>query len=62
MDDIIAIARQMRSRSMAKTLAGTCKEILGNFFWGNFNFSAVLLVSILVYYEFYDQLINNAIF
>ena len=29
MDDIINIARQMRSRSMAKTLAGTCKEILG---------------------------------
>lgn len=31
MDDIIAIARQMRPRSMAKTLAGTCKEILGIF-------------------------------
>nr|CAJ17266.1 ribosomal protein L12e [Scarabaeus laticollis] len=29
MDDIIAIAKQMRPRSMAKTLAGTCKEVLG---------------------------------
>uniref|UniRef100_A0A8W8NA15 Large ribosomal subunit protein uL11 n=2 Tax=Magallana gigas TaxID=29159 RepID=A0A8W8NA15_MAGGI len=29
MDDVIAIARQMRPRSMAKNLAGTCKEILG---------------------------------
>ncbi|KRT78317.1 ribosomal protein, partial [Oryctes borbonicus] len=29
MDDIIAIARQMRPRSMAKSLAGTCKEVLG---------------------------------
>lgn len=32
MDDVIAIARQMRPRSMAKNLAGTCKEILGNSF------------------------------
>lgn len=29
MDEVIAIARQMRPRSMAKTLAGTCKEVLG---------------------------------
>ncbi|KAK9681159.1 Ribosomal protein L11, N-terminal domain [Popillia japonica] len=29
MDDIIAIARQMRPRSMAKSLGGTCKEVLG---------------------------------
>ncbi|XP_021342614.1 60S ribosomal protein L12-like [Mizuhopecten yessoensis] len=29
MDEIIRIARIMRPRSMAKTLAGTCKEILG---------------------------------
>uniref|UniRef100_A0A061RAA3 Large subunit ribosomal protein L12e n=1 Tax=Tetraselmis sp. GSL018 TaxID=582737 RepID=A0A061RAA3_9CHLO len=28
-DDIIEIARIMRPRSCAKTLAGTCKEILG---------------------------------
>ncbi|KAJ8299499.1 hypothetical protein KUTeg_023559 [Tegillarca granosa] len=28
-DDVINIARQMRPRSMAKTLAGTCKEVLG---------------------------------
>lgn len=33
MDDVIAIARQMRPRSMAKNLAGTCKEILGNSFF-----------------------------
>lgn len=45
MDDIIAIARQMRPRSMAKTLAGTCKEILGNFSI----FISVLLALILVY-------------
>ncbi|KAK6184204.1 hypothetical protein SNE40_002089 [Patella caerulea] len=29
LDDIVAIARQMRPRSMAKTLTGTIKEILG---------------------------------
>ena len=29
MDDIIEIARTMRDRSCARTLAGTCKEILG---------------------------------
>ena len=29
MDDIIEIARTMRERSCARTLAGTCKEILG---------------------------------
>mmetsp|Transcript_22862 Transcript_22862/g.40695 ORF Transcript_22862/g.40695 Transcript_22862/m.40695 type:complete len:167 (-) Transcript_22862:76-576(-) len=29
MDDIIEIARIMRHRSCAKTLAGTCKEMLG---------------------------------
>lgn len=29
MDDVIAIARQMRPRSMAKNLAGTVKEVLG---------------------------------
>jgi len=29
MDDIIEIARIMRNRSCAKTLAGTCKEMLG---------------------------------
>merc|ERR1712044_56661 len=28
-DEIINIARTMRPRSMARTLAGTCKEILG---------------------------------
>ncbi len=28
-DDVINIARTMRPRSMARTLAGTCKEILG---------------------------------
>jgi len=28
-DDLIRIARTMRERSMAATLAGTCKEILG---------------------------------
>lgn len=28
-DDVIAIARQMRPRSMAKQLSGTVKEILG---------------------------------
>ncbi|CAG5120476.1 unnamed protein product, partial [Candidula unifasciata] len=28
-DDIIRIARQMRSRSMAKALVGTVKEVLG---------------------------------
>lgn len=28
-DEIIAIARKMRSRSMAKELSGTVKEILG---------------------------------
>lgn len=28
-DDVIAIARQMRPRSMAKNLAGTVKEVLG---------------------------------
>nr|CAJ17264.1 ribosomal protein L12e [Biphyllus lunatus] len=28
-DDIIAIARQMRPRSMAKALSGTVKEVLG---------------------------------
>lgn len=49
MDDVIAIARQMRPRSMAKNLAGTCKEILGNSFFGNFNFSAVFLALILIY-------------
>ena len=30
MDEIINIARTMRPRSLARTLAGTCKEILGN--------------------------------
>lgn len=29
MDDIISIARIMAPRSCARTLAGTCKEILG---------------------------------
>ena len=29
MDEVIDIARIMRPRSMAKTLAGVCKEILG---------------------------------
>ncbi|XP_060074051.1 large ribosomal subunit protein uL11-like [Ylistrum balloti] len=29
MDEIIRIARIMRPRSMARTLAGTCKEVLG---------------------------------
>jgi hypothetical protein len=29
MDDIIEIARVMRPRSVAKALAGTCKEMLG---------------------------------
>jgi hypothetical protein len=29
MDDIVEIARVMRPRSCAKTLAGTCKEMLG---------------------------------
>ncbi|XP_035828068.1 60S ribosomal protein L12 isoform X2 [Aplysia californica] len=29
LDDIIKIARQMRPRSMAKVLGGTCKEVLG---------------------------------
>ena len=29
MDDILDIARTMRPRSMAKSLAGVCKEILG---------------------------------
>jgi hypothetical protein len=29
MDDIIEVARVMRPRSCAKTLAGTCKEMLG---------------------------------
>ena len=29
-DEIIAIARQMRPRSMANQLKGTVKEILGN--------------------------------
>lgn len=28
-DDIVAIARSMRSRSMSRTLSGTVKEILG---------------------------------
>lgn len=28
-NDIIEVARVMRPRSCAKTLAGTCKEILG---------------------------------
>lgn len=28
-DDIIAIARQMRPRSMARELSGTIKEVLG---------------------------------
>jgi large subunit ribosomal protein L12e len=28
-DDIIEIARVMRPRSVAKSLAGTCKEMLG---------------------------------
>jgi len=28
-NEIISIARELRSRSMAKTLAGTCKEVLG---------------------------------
>lgn len=28
-DDIIAIARTMRPRSMARELSGTCKEVLG---------------------------------
>ena len=29
MEEVIDIARIMRPRSMAKSLAGTCKEILG---------------------------------
>merc|ERR1712150_341746 len=29
LDDIIDVARQMRPRSMARELSGTCKEILG---------------------------------
>lgn len=29
MDDVLAIARQMRPRSMARQLAGTVKEVLG---------------------------------
>lgn len=29
MDQVIAIARQLRSRSLAKNLAGSVKEILG---------------------------------
>lgn len=29
LDDVLAIARQMRPRSMAKNLAGTVKEVLG---------------------------------
>ncbi|XP_022911783.1 large ribosomal subunit protein uL11 [Onthophagus taurus] len=29
MEDIIAIAKQMRPRSMARSLSGTCKEVLG---------------------------------
>eukprot|EP00178_Gracilaria_changii_P014605 TRINITY_DN41078_c0_g1_i1.p1 TRINITY_DN41078_c0_g1~~TRINITY_DN41078_c0_g1_i1.p1 ORF type:complete len:166 (+),score=21.23 TRINITY_DN41078_c0_g1_i1:99-596(+) len=29
MDEVVEIARVMRPRSMARTLAGTCKEILG---------------------------------
>lgn len=28
-DDILAIARTMRPRSMARELKGTCKEVLG---------------------------------
>ena len=32
MDEVIEIARVMRPRSMARTLAGTCKEILGTCF------------------------------
>lgn len=28
-DDILAVARTMRPRSMARELQGTCKEILG---------------------------------
>jgi hypothetical protein len=31
LDDIIKIARVMRPRSMARTLVGTVKEILGQF-------------------------------
>lgn len=29
MDDVISIAKQMKPRSMAKSLSGTVKEILG---------------------------------
>lgn len=29
MDTIVEIARQMRPRSMARELKGTCKEVLG---------------------------------
>lgn len=29
MDDILSIARALRTRSMARELSGTCKEILG---------------------------------
>ena len=29
LDEVIAIARTMRERSMARYLSGTCKEILG---------------------------------
>lgn len=43
MDDVIAIARQMRPRSMAKNLAGTCKEILGNSFFWKFQFQCCIL-------------------
>eukprot|EP00802_Teleaulax_amphioxeia_P012896 Tamp_12941.p4 GENE.Tamp_12941~~Tamp_12941.p4 ORF type:complete len:111 (+),score=27.22 Tamp_12941:702-1034(+) len=32
LDEIIQIAREMRSRSMAKTLQGTAKEMLGTAF------------------------------
>ncbi|XP_065368008.1 large ribosomal subunit protein uL11 [Calliphora vicina] len=28
-DDVLSVARTMRPRSMARTLSGTCKEILG---------------------------------
>lgn len=47
MDDVIAIARQMRPRSMAKNLAGTCKEILGN---------SLLEISISVLYSWHQYL------
>lgn len=47
MDDIISIARSMRSRSMARTLAGTVKEILGTAKYVLFIFCRWMAVSVL---------------